>query len=1799
MELTERANLKMTTKMQNPTCSYKTITLDSHGIDYQRQTACVLLQRSMEEHGENSEFVYKLAFEVTEGGKFDDIGLFINGAWILIQTKHAKSEKGGPYLLTDEMLFKEDNGAFSILKYLKEYHKMKWSYGPIKYIVLFTNRVFETAKAYPEAELDGLLKFSTGIHCQLRLEDFERETFKFYYNKIEDAMVKLFENEELDAIIIKFNVFLKEILYNSVENVRLSNEIKNNNPDIQRLWNSLREKIKDKTVSIDKMGDFWSQTKNLIITGIDDKTINDFFSKFVLSTGQPDLTAIQQEIKDKGLLWMRSWMQPEYFGQIDAGFLETFLNKFVAKFKEYEDTLKVTRVNTNGKERVLSERKFFQVNDGQKFLQGSQTEILEATQGYCGRLEPTIAYYVNRTISVLNAEYSKNILDTEFVQKLYSNFSNKQCYVLTDQPGMGKTTLWHFLAFGAQKTHLDKFVFLVNLNKLRNNIPNIEKLEDVLTSRVFDSVLSKSNVEKIVRETTKPTLLFLDAFDELSSNKDNNDESNQDKALKLISVLLRKNNLKIIISGRKHVKEKLERHLNGISLELQEFNRAEQESFLERFWNKNDAGKVSKFSKKLLDKFHKDIGRVNYDFTGIPLKIRMLAEIYEEPLNQYLKSSGDDALERIICEEKLSVAELYDTFLKKAIKSSIEKNLNINNDKFVDSILGPAVDDIYYGYQVFSVKGTITYSITRCDIKPFLTNKRYHVALYSFMRNVAHKQSVVFQIVANEPTFTHLTFGEFCVAKFLFDFICQTTVRFYKKEIIEFLERENCIRNFLLEMANIEIAKDLKNHRHLIKSLKYLGEDIIVWSIERDYINIVKRLYSSDNYKSIRDNKEVALLQFAIECKAKQTELFFIKKKGYNLHIAVECDRLDLVKTSISDINSIDKIGRTPIFLAKSFEVFEFLINANANLETKDVCEDTVLHYAVLNGDVEFVEKIIDLQDSNGFCLSNYIRTKNKNGDTPLHKAASEGKLDVLVCLFKKGLKSNLNSKDGQTPVLKCNPTLLETCKFHESGKLMNVAIPSYFERNKVNPNAINNIKDACRLIGIDVNSKIGWRANSVLHIVAGKNGKVLAEFFLEHEADQDIQNVSGETPLHIALSNRSYETAEFLVTKEINLCLKDKKGNTVLHLAAQLKDSKCLELLIGKYQSLDLSIAEENEDGMTALTNAIEYRIRTNVELLLSAGALPNLNFIRDDRFEAFPELNRYLADVFTLSQKDFCVGSEDSKQILNKFGFNIDWKERLGEEALLFAVERGYEYVVKLLITYNFDVNGLNMKLTPLMLANRIEIYKSLLSAGASQYSEYSDGNTWLHITAKNKSREIVEHVLREDPTLINKTNKLGETALHIAVKNNNKNIVELLLDLNADPNIENKEGKSPIIYAIKSKYKRNVELLMKHSPKIDLLDDNGILKEELNFLYEIEEFVELLLKEKNFKINAADAKGLTPLHHAAKCGNLKVLQLLLREGADVDAEDSNGNTSLYYAARDITKVVSFLIDYSSDINHKNMNGDTPLHFYIQKGIKMNGDTPLDFYFHKTMEVEILTILLAKRACPDLANNDGNTPLQLAIIDPYIGSFSFFNDRHNLLEIAQLLIDHSSELNRQNNNGDTALHLAVSKGELEIVMALIAREAEISLTNKREVNRPSSSISKNASLHWKDKDGNTPLHLAIVKMCRSRCLGGTYISFEIDRLMKIALFLIDHASELNTQNNNGDTALHLAVLANELEIVKALIAKKVNLSLKNRDSKTALQLAAEKIERRKILLILKSETSNSSDQALESRKRKRSSDS
>ena len=78
-----------------------------------------------------------------------------------------------------------------------------------------------------------------------------------------------------------------------------------------------------------------------------------------------------------------------------------------------------------------------------------------------------------------------------------------------------------------------------------------------------------------------------------------------------------------------------------------------------------------------------------------------------------------------------------------------------------------------------------------------------------------------------------------------------------------------------------------------------------------------------------------------------------------------------------------------------------------------------------------------------------------------------------------------------------------------------------------------------------------------------------------------------------------------------------------------------------------------------------------------------------------------------------------------------------------------------------------------------------------------------------------------------------------------------------------------------------------------------------------------------------DARDASNSTPLHFAAKVGNLDVVELLLEYGADPNAREEAGSISLHHAAQNgHDRLVQLLLDYRADTEAKDESGSTPLH-------------------------------------------------------------------------------------------------------------------------------------------------------------------------------------------------------------------------------------------------------------------------------
>lgn len=128
---------------------------------------------------------------------------------------------------------------------------------------------------------------------------------------------------------------------------------------------------------------------------------------------------------------------------------------------------------------------------------------------------------------------------------------------------------------------------------------------------------------------------------------------------------------------------------------------------------------------------------------------------------------------------------------------------------------------------------------------------------------------------------------------------------------------------------------------------------------------------------------------------------------------------------------------------------------------------------------------------------------------------------------------------------------------------------------------------------------------------------------------------------------------------------------------------------------------------------------------------------------------------------------------------------------------------------------------------------------------------------------------------------------------------------------------------------------------------------------------------------------------------------------------------------------------------------------------------------------------------------------------------------------EAVRLLLEQNPELiNQQNNDGETSLHIAMYKENVEIAKILLSR---------------------NACVNIYDKDKRTPLHEASYAGCRES-----------------VTLLIKANSKLNKQTCRQKlTPLHLAALAGHIDIVKLLVRAGSNPFLKDYRGNTAFDLA------------------------------------
>jgi ankyrin repeat protein len=348
---------------------------------------------------------------------------------------------------------------------------------------------------------------------------------------------------------------------------------------------------------------------------------------------------------------------------------------------------------------------------------------------------------------------------------------------------------------------------------------------------------------------------------------------------------------------------------------------------------------------------------------------------------------------------------------------------------------------------------------------------------------------------------------------------------------------------------------------------------------------------------------------------------------------------------------------------------------------------------------------------------------------------------------------------------------------------------------------------------------------------------------------------------------------------------------------------------------------------------------------------------------------------------------------------------EDAYGNYRLHNAARSGYVSVVKLLLEHGANIESRDSgDETPLVAAARSrspQIVRILLGAGADVNAAGNFGSTAMHPAAAGETAdctEILALLLQRGA----KTDKHGGsdryTPLHWAAHCGLIKNTRVLLDAGASMEALDAQGDTPLHLAIMEQHFDVAKLLVARGAKLDLRSASGL--------------GDLVYLRQNLKPACVNGKhegwpGWTPLHYAAVGGQVKAVEFLLGQGADVDARGKSRDTPLRVAAENgHLEVARLLLDRGADVNAKDDSNSTPLHNAAW------GCKP-----------EVVRLLIDRGAAIEARNEWGRTPLSDAA-------------EHGYISVVKLLLDKGANANSTDQYGFAPLYWA----SLELDGAILA---------------------------------------------------------------------------------------------------------------------------------------------------------------
>eukprot|EP00052_Salpingoeca_macrocollata_P017223 m.139699 g.139699 ORF g.139699 m.139699 type:complete len:1603 (-) comp20318_c0_seq7:84-4892(-) len=602
---------------------------------------------------------------------------------------------------------------------------------------------------------------------------------------------------------------------------------------------------------------------------------------------------------------------------------------------------------------------------------------------------------------------------------------------------------------------------------------------------------------------------------------------------------------------------------------------------------------------------------------------------------------------------------------------------------------------------------------------------------------------------------------------------------------------------------------------------------------------------------------------------------------------------------------------------------------------------------------------------------------RDQAGRTPLHLAAVADQSCSLAAMVKAGFSADVENAQGVTPLqdaIQCqasDTTLLQLVtasssetlqKGADTGSAFYLAVKTAREKvvlalldrsvdvtacpagqesplmiaiTNLRPDTVEAIIAQCSKPGLNYTNSMG---DSALHVAVRTNCARIVTSLVERDVDFSLQTCQGDTPLLEACKRSQTEIIGLLVSTGRALDLPDNASVSPVMACAENDNVAGLKLLADQGSSLDNQDAQGNTALVRALLSSNLKAARTLIELK-AALSIPSGDG-RTPLFLAIEAHQESLVDAMVARGVDVDqAGGTDNTPIqlaivtgqpaiamrLLPYALtSVDAANQIGETPLHLACERGYETLVLELLRKSADLTAQTRETqrTPLMnaiIANFTKIAGLLIdeSSPDALRLQDSDSRTALHFCAI-RNNATVAALLVSQTELLSVHDSDDQTALFVACQQGHHAVTKVLLEAKANVN-DACSGVYPLHATTANTEDTSMRLVLQAGAWIDVRDPTGdtplslMCKRKSGNATRAE-----LLLSHGADPNAQNNNGETPLFLATAAGDLPVMRVLVRFGADMEISDCERTKPLLASlVLQDDGPFAFLVESGCDVN------------------------------------------------------------------------------------------------------------------------------------------------------------------------------------------------------------------------------------------------------------------------------------------